>query len=101
MKKLATHLINIALILAFLFGAYYVYQLSNKKKPEDLYRLQPVTMGDIEQNVTANGTINPVSLVNVGTQVSGRVKKIYADYNDQVKKGQILLELEDELFIQS
>ncbi|CEZ20242.1 Efflux transporter, RND family, MFP subunit [Candidatus Methylopumilus planktonicus] len=98
MKKLATHLINIALILAFLFGAYYVYQLSNKKKPEDLYRLQPVTMGDIEQNVTANGTINPVTLVNVGTQVSGRVKKIYADYNDQVKKGQILLELEDELF---
>ncbi len=98
MKKLATHLFNIALILAVIFGAYYVYQLSNKKKPEDLYRLQPVTMGDIEQNVTANGTINPVSLVNVGTQVSGRVKKIYADYNDQVKKGQVLLELEDELF---
>ena len=98
MKKLVHHLINIALILAFIFGAYYVYQLSHKKKPEDLYRLQPVTMGDIEQNVTANGTINPVILVNVGTQVSGRVKKIYADYNDQVKKGQILLELEDELF---
>ena len=98
MKKLTTHLINIALILSFIFGAYYVYQLSHKKKPEDLYRLQPVTMGDIEQNVTANGTINPVTLVNVGTQVSGRVKKIYADYNDQVKKGQILLELEDELF---
>jgi HlyD family secretion protein len=98
MKKLATHLINIALILAVIFGAYYVYQLSHKKKPEDLYRLQPVTIGDIEQNVTANGTINPVSLVNVGTQVSGRVKKIYADYNDQVKKGQVLLELEDELF---
>jgi hypothetical protein len=37
MKKLTTHLINIALILAFLFGAYYVYQLSNKKKPEDLF----------------------------------------------------------------
>jgi len=98
MKKLVHHLINIALILAFLFGAYYVYQLSHKKKPEDLYRLQTVVTGDIEQNVTANGTINPVTLVNVGTQVSGRVKKIYADYNDQVKKGQILLELEDELF---
>jgi HlyD family secretion protein len=75
-----------------------VYQHSHKKKPEDLYRLQTVVTGDIEQNVTANGTINPVTLVNVGTQVSGRVKKIYADYNDQVKKGQILLELEDELF---
>jgi len=98
MKKLFHHLINIALILAFIFGAYYVYQLSHKKKPEDLYRLQTIVTGDIEQNVTANGTINPVTLVNVGTQVSGRVKKIYADYNDQVKKGQILLELEDELF---
>jgi HlyD family secretion protein len=98
MKRLANHLINIALILAFIFGAYYVYQLSHKKKPEDLYRLQPVTMGEIEQNVTANGTINPVSLVNVGTQVSGRVKKIYADFNDRVKQGQVLLELEDELF---
>ncbi|MEY3785432.1 MAG: hypothetical protein RL241_780 [Pseudomonadota bacterium] len=98
MKRLAYHLINIVLILAFIFGAYYVYQLSHKKKPEDLYRLQPVTTGDIEQNVTANGTINPVSLVNVGTQVSGRVKKIYADYNDRVKQGQVLLELEDELF---
>ena len=98
MKRLAYHLINIALILAFIFGVYYVYQLSHKKKPEDLYRLQPVTMGDIEQNVTANGTISPVSLVNVGTQVSGRVKKIYADYNDRVKQGQVLLELEDELF---
>lgn len=98
MKKLVHHLINVALILAFIFGAYYVYQLSHKKKPEDLYRIQTVVTGDIEQNVTANGTINPVTLVNVGTQVSGRVKKIYADYNDQVKKGQILLELEDELF---
>ena len=48
MKKLTTHLINIALILSFIFGAYYVYELSHKKKPEDLYRLQAVTIGDIE-----------------------------------------------------
>ena len=92
------HLLNIALILAFIFGATYVYKLSNKKKPEDLYRIERVTLGDIEQNVTANGTISPVTMVNVGTQVSGRVKKIYADFNDQVKQGQILLELEDDLF---
>ena len=98
MKKLVHHLINIALILAFIFGAYYAYQLSHKKKPEDLYRLQKVVTGDIEQNVTANGSINPVVVVNVGTQVSGTVKKIHADFNSQVKKGQILLELEDTLF---
>ena len=98
MKRIVYHLINIALILAFIFGATYVYKLSNKKKPEDLYRLERVTLGDIEQNVTANGTINPVAMVNVGTQVSGLVKNIYADFNDQVKEGQILLELEDNLF---
>ena len=98
MKKLTHHLINIALVLAFIFGAYYVYQLSHKKKPEDLYRLQTVVTGDIEQNVTANGSISPVVVVNVGTQVSGTVKKIHADFNNQVKKGQILLELEDTLF---
>lgn len=98
MKRIVHHLINIALILAFIFGATYVYKLSNKKKPEDLYRLERVTLGDIEQNVTANGTINPVAMVNVGTQVSGLVKNIYADFNDQVKEGQILLELEDNLF---
>ena len=92
------HLLNIALILVFIFGATYVYKLSNKKKPEELYRIERVTLGDIEQNVTANGTISPVTMVNVGTQVSGRVKKIYADFNDQVKQGQILLELEDDLF---
>ena len=98
MKRIVHHLINIALILAFIFGATYVYKMSNKKKPEDLYRLERVTLGDIEQNVTANGTINPVAMVNVGTQVSGLVKNIYADFNDQVKEGQILLELEDNLF---
>ena len=98
MKRIIHHLINIALILAFIFGVTYVYKLSNKKKPEDLYRLERVTLGDIEQNVTANGTINPVAMVNVGTQVSGLVKNIYADFNDQVKEGQILLELEDNLF---
>ena len=98
MKKTIHHLINIALILTFIFGATYVYKLSHKKKAEDLYRLERVTFGDIDQNVMANGTINPVIVVNVGTQVSGLVKKIYADFNDQVKQGQVLLELEDNLF---
>ncbi len=98
MKKIVHHLINIALILAFIFGATYVYKLSHKKKAEDLYRLERVTFGDIDQNVMANGTINPVIVVNVGTQVSGLVKNIYADFNDQVKQGQVLLELEDNLF---
>ncbi|MDH4215903.1 MAG: efflux RND transporter periplasmic adaptor subunit, partial [Gallionella sp.] len=61
------------------------------------YRSQPVEKGDLSQTVSANGTINPVTLVNVGTQVSGTVKKLYVDFNSKVQKGQILLELDDAL----
>jgi len=61
------------------------------------YRMQAVEKGDLRQTVSANGTINPVTLVSVGTQVSGTVKKLYVDFNSKVKKGQILLELDDAL----
>lgn len=61
------------------------------------YRLQAAEKGDISQTVSANGTINPVTLVSVGTQVSGTVKKLYVDFNSKVQKGQILLELDDAL----
>ena len=61
------------------------------------YRTQAVETGDISQTVSANGTINPVILVSVGTQVSGTVKKLYVDYNSKVRKGEILLELDDAL----
>jgi HlyD family secretion protein len=61
------------------------------------YRTQALEKGDISQTVSANGTINPVTLVSVGTQVSGTVKKLYVDFNSKVEKGQILLELDDAL----
>jgi HlyD family secretion protein len=53
--------------------------------------------GEITQSVAANGTLNPVVLVSVGSQVSGIVKKLYADFNGKVKAGQILLELDPTL----
>ncbi len=49
--------------------------------------------------MSANGTLNPVVLVNVGTQVSGTVKKLHVDFNDRVKAGQILLELDPALLV--
>jgi len=61
------------------------------------YRTQTLEKGDVSQTVSANGTINPVTLVSVGTQVSGTVKKLYVDFNSKVHKGQILLELDDAL----
>jgi HlyD family secretion protein len=61
------------------------------------YRSQTLEKGDISQTVSANGTINPVTLVSVGTQVSGTVKNLYVDFNSKVQKGQILLKLDDAL----
>ncbi|MBU3724351.1 MAG: efflux RND transporter periplasmic adaptor subunit [Burkholderiaceae bacterium] len=53
-----------------------------------------VDQGPIVQRVSANGTLNPVELVNVGTQVSGTVLRLHADFNQRVKAGQLLVELD-------
>lgn len=76
-------------------GTMVYSQLTRPATPQ--YRTQTIEQGDIEQTVSANGTINPVTMVSVGTQVSGTVRKLYVDYNSNVKKGQILLELDDAL----
>lgn len=65
---------------------------------EARYRTQSIERGDLTQLASANGTLNPVVLVNVGTQVSGTVTKWYADFNDQVKAGQVLLELDPAIY---
>ena len=65
--------------------------------PEQRYKLVTIEKGDVTQTVSANGTLNPVMLISVGTQVSGTVRKLFVDFNDKVKKGQPLLELDDAL----
>ena len=97
MRKIIKQSVFLLIILALLAGGYYFYKSTKQVKPEDLYKFGTVTQGDIEQAVSANGTINPVTLVSVGTQVSGRVSKLYVDFNDKVVKGQVLLELDDAL----
>ncbi|HEY5993130.1 MAG TPA: efflux RND transporter periplasmic adaptor subunit [Gallionellaceae bacterium] len=61
------------------------------------YATAAVEHGPINQTVAANGTLNPVVLVSVGSQVSGIVKALHADFNDRVKAGQVLLELDPTL----
>ena len=85
------------LALAIITAGIATYRQLYMVAPEQQYRLQAVEKGDIAQTVSANGTINPVTLVNVGTQVSGTVKKLYVDFNSKVEKGQVLLELDDAL----
>jgi HlyD family secretion protein len=61
------------------------------------YRTVPITRGSIADVVTANGALNPMDLVMVGTQVSGQVSQVYVKLNDEVKKGQLLAEIDPAL----
>lgn len=58
------------------------------------YTTAPVTRADLSTSITATGTIEPVTKVEVGTQVSGIIDKIYVDYNSEVRKGQVIAELD-------
>ena len=62
------------------------------------YRTDPVTRGDIQQTVTATGTVNAVTNVQVGTQVSGTIKTLYVDFNSRVKKGQLIAQIDPATF---
>jgi HlyD family secretion protein len=97
MKKTGKLLLG-ALIVAGLIGAgvWYV-KVRGEQDPEKRYKTVTLSRGNVTQTVSANGTLNPVVLISVGTQVSGTVKKLYVDFNDKVKKGQPLLELDDAL----
>lgn len=98
MSRFIKKIIFVVVLLGLAVGGYYFYKDSKKLRPEELYRVQEITQGDVAQNVSANGTLNPVTLISVGTQVSGRVSKLYVDFNDKVEKGQVLMELDDSLF---
>ncbi len=88
----------VCLVLAATAGAAYLHKKPDRKAEEAKYRSALVDSGNISQTVAANGTINPVALVNVGSQVSGTVVELNADFNDHVKKGQVLLKLDPILF---
>ncbi len=99
MKRPNKKTIVLALAIPLLAGGGYVaYQKATAPTVEQRYKLQALEKGSITQSGSANGTLNPVTLVNVGTQVSGTVRKLYVDFNDQVKQGQILAELDDSLY---
>ena len=86
--------LSIPLLAASAYAAWRYAQ----KPPGAEYRTARVERGDIVKTVSANGTLNPVVLVNVGTQVSGTIQRLYADFNDRVKAGQVLAELDPSLF---
>ena len=91
-RKSFKRLILLVLLLVIAGGVYA--WLRDKNGNTSAYLTDTVSRGEILETVSANGTLNPVILVSVGTQVSGTAVKVYADFNDTVEQGQILLELD-------
>ena len=88
MKKIV-----IAIIL-ILVGLLCFFSFRPKEKERVNYEVFEVKKGNIRNTVTATGTIEPIVQVEVGTQVSGTIARILVDYNSEVKKGQLVAELD-------
>ena len=97
MKSIGRILIGATIVAGLVGGGIWFARQRAAQAPEQRYKLVTIEKGDVTQTVSANGTLNPVVLISVGTQVSGTVRKLFVDFNDKVKKGQPLLELDDAL----
>ena len=92
MKKLSKVWLVVAVVIII---AIVAWALSGGKKEEQIsFDTAAVAPANIMNSITATGTIEPVTSVTVGTQVSGIVSKLYVDYNSVVKKGQVIAELD-------
>lgn len=80
--------------LALAGGGLYVWQSQKSAKAAPVYVTEPLKTGDITLTVAANGTLQPTRSVNVGSELSGTVKRVLVDVNDRVKAGQVLVELD-------
>jgi HlyD family secretion protein len=92
MKKLVVFS-AIFLVVAVAGTIYYF-----KRTPAPVYRTAKVEKGAIVSSVTATGTLNAVVTVQVGTQVSGTIQKLFVDYNSVVKKGQTIAQIDPAIF---
>ena len=101
MKKKRKIWLIILGIVVLAIAAVVIVKLTKSANKELVIRTHVAEEYTIENTVTATGTIEPVETVEVGTQVSGKVEKIYVDFNDVVKKGQLMAELDKQTLNQS
>jgi HlyD family secretion protein len=92
-------IIAILVVVGVLVGLFFFRR--GKDKGGDQYRTEAVSQGNISASVNATGTLSAVTTVQVGSQVSGIISKLYADFNSQVKQGQLLAELDPTPFQQT
>jgi HlyD family secretion protein len=92
MKKL---IVFVVLLAALGTGGWAYYQ--NRTRPEPQVTTVPVSRGEVVERVQATGTLEAVTTVTVGTQVSGVVQELYADFNSIVRKGQVIARLDPSI----
>jgi HlyD family secretion protein len=85
-------------VAAVIAGSAYGFYNYRKAKPAPAVATAQITRGDIVDTVGATGTLQAVTTVQVGTQVSGTILSLYADFNSLVRKGQVLARLDPSLF---
>ena len=86
-------------IVALLGTAAWYFLLREKEEEAPAYRTEALTRGDVTSTVTATGTLSAVTTVQVGSQVSGIIARLYADFNSRVQKDQLLAELDPTPFL--
>src|SRR5262245_3104476 len=86
------------LLAGVALATYALLRTGSTQGAGERYRTEVVARREIAQPVSANGTLNPLSVVRVGTQVSGTVSTLHVDFNDRVQPGEVLVELDDALF---
>ena len=94
-KKIIIGIVVFIVIVGIVLG----FTLVNRNRNNTVkYKKEEVEKGDIQAVVVTTGSLNPVTIVDVGSQVSGRIEKLYADFNSKVKQGQVIAELDQSLF---
>ncbi|MBE2213064.1 MAG: efflux RND transporter periplasmic adaptor subunit [Opitutaceae bacterium] len=91
-------LIGVVLTLAAAGAAAWYLPRTKAAAAAPAYRLATVARGSIVQTVTATGTLSPLTTVSVGSQVSGTIAKLHVDFNDTVRSGQLLAEIEPSTY---
>ncbi|MEO0003529.1 MAG: hypothetical protein RLZZ22_1221, partial [Pseudomonadota bacterium] len=84
----------LALLLLALAAGLYYWSGRQAQQAQPAYVTEPVGRGDITLTVSANGTVQPTRSVNIGSELSGTVRRVSVDVNDKVKQGQLLVELD-------
>lgn len=95
MKRRLAMLIGFVVLIA---GGVLTYDRMTSTADQPMFVTAPVTRGDVVETVDATGTVQAVTTVQVGTQVSGTIKALHADFNSAVRRGQVIAELEPSLF---